>query len=473
VTDWTLEGLAAAIRAGKISPVEATRACLARIDRLDGGLRAFITVDEAGALETARRLEAEQGRGAWRGPLHGVPLAFKDLCFIRGLPTSCGTRTAEYFQAEQDCTVVSRLVAAGAVTLGKLNMTELAMGPFGDNAHHGHAQNPWRAGHCTGGSSSGSAVAVAGRLALGAVGSDTGGSIRLPAAACGIVGLKPTYGRVSRAGAMPLSWSNDHLGPMARTVRDCALLLQVMAGPDALDATSSVEPVPDYGAALGRSVAGLRVGVVENYFFQGIDTEMEAGVRRAVDAIARLGARVSEIPVPDPQTMSDVTNIVSRSEASTIHARLFRERPDEIQPVVRSRLELGMQISAYDYLQALRLRARLTRAFIAQVFADVDLLVAPVIPEPAPSLAHATVGPLHELVTRQGRFSRFTRPFNGLGLPALSVPCGFSAAGLPLAFQIVGRPFDEPTVLRLGDAYQQATDWHTRHPLPREGERAG
>ncbi len=470
MTDWTLEGLAAAIRAGKISPVEATRECLARIERLDGGLRAFITVDPAGALETARRLEAEQGRGAWRGPLHGVPLAFKDLCFIGGLPTSCGTRTAEYFRAEQDCTVVARLAAAGAVTLGKLNMTELAMGPFGDNAHHGHAQNPWRAGHCTGGSSSGSAVAVAGRLALGAVGSDTGGSIRLPAAACGIVGLKPTYGRVSRAGAMPLSWSNDHVGPMARTVRDCALLLQVMAGPDPLDATSSLEPVPDYlaslggSAALGRSVAGLRVGVVENYFFQGIDAEMEAGVRRAVDAIAQLGARVSEVPVPDPQTMSDVTNIVSRSEASTIHARLLRERPDEIQPVVRSRLELGMQISAHDYLQALRLRARLTRAFIAQVFAEVDVLMAPVIPEPAPALAHATVGPVAELVARQGRFSRLTRPFNGLGLPALSVPCGFSSAGLPLAFQIVGRPFDEGTVLRLGDAYQQATDWHTRRP---------
>jgi aspartyl-tRNA(Asn)/glutamyl-tRNA(Gln) amidotransferase subunit A len=470
VTDWTLEGLAAAIRAGKISPVEATRECLARIERLDGRLRAFITVDPAGALETARRLEAEQGRGVWRGPLHGVPLAFKDLCFIRGLPTSCGTRTAEYFLAEQDCTVVARLAAAGAVTLGKLNMTELAMGPFGDNAHHGHAQNPWRAGHCTGGSSSGSAVAVAGRLALGAVGSDTGGSIRLPAAACGIVGLKPTYGRVSRAGAMPLSWSNDHVGPMARTVRDCALLLQVMAGQDALDATSSPQPVPDYLtslgglAALGPPVAGLRVGVVENYFFQGIDAEMEAAVRRAAAMIAQLGARVSELRVPDPQTMSDVTNIVSRSEASTIHARLLRERPDEIQPVVRSRLELGTQIPAYDYLQALRLRARLTRGFIAQVFAEVDVLLAPVIPEPAPALAHATVGPLAELVARQGRFSRLTRPFNGLGLPALSVPCGFSSAGLPLALQIVGRPFDEATVLRLGDAYQQATDWHTRRP---------
>jgi len=464
MTGWTVEGLAIAIREAKVSPVEAARECLERIGRLDGKLRAFIAVDEGRALETARRLEAEQRRGAWRGPLHGVPLAFKDLCFIRGLPTSCGTKTAEYFIAEQDCTAVTRLAAAGAVTLGKLNMTELAMGPFGDNAHHGHAQNPWGAGHCSGGSSSGSGVAVAAGLALGALGSDTGGSIRLPAAACGIVGLKPTYGRVSRAGAMPLSWSNDHVGPMARTVRDCALLLQVVAGRDPLDATSSAQPVPDYLASLGGRITGLRVGVPENFFFQSVHPEMEAAVRKAADVIGHLGALVSEVRLPDPQTMSDVCNIVSRSEGSTIHARLLRERPHEVQPVVRARLELGMQIPAYDYLQALRLRARLTRAFIAEVFAEVDILVAPVIPEPAPPLAHATDGPVHELVARQGRFSRLTRPFNGLGLPALSVPCGFSSAGLPLAFQIVGRPFDEPTVLRVGDAYQQATDWHTRRP---------
>jgi aspartyl-tRNA(Asn)/glutamyl-tRNA(Gln) amidotransferase subunit A len=463
---WTLEGLAGAIRGGKISPVEATQECLGRIGRLDGTLRAFITVDAAGALETARRLEAEQRRGAWRGPLHGVPLAFKDLCFIRGLPTSCGTRTAEYFIAEQDCTAVARLAAAGAVTLGKLNMTELAMGPFGDNAHHGHAQNPWRPGHCAGGSSSGSGVAVAAGLALGALGSDTGGSIRLPAAACGIVGLKPTYGRVSRAGAMPLSWSNDHVGPMARTVRDCALLLQAIAGPDPLDATASAQPVPDYLAACGEPITGLRVGVPENYFFQGVEAGMAAAVRAAAETLGRLGARVSEIRLPDPQSMSDVCNIVSRSEGSTIHARLLRERPHEVQPVVRARLELGLQMPAYDYLQALRLRARLTRAFLAEVFGPVEVLVAPVIPEPAPSLAHATEGPVPELVARQGRFSRLTRPFNGLGLPALSVPCGFSSAGLPLAFQIVGRPFAEATVLRVGAAYQEATDWHTRLPSP-------
>jgi aspartyl-tRNA(Asn)/glutamyl-tRNA(Gln) amidotransferase subunit A len=468
VIGWTIETLAGAIRAGKLSPVEATREALARIERLDGILRAFICLDAARALETARGLEADQRRGAWRGPLHGVPLAFKDLCFVRGWPTSCGTRTAEYFQDEQDCTAVARLVAAGAVTLGKLNMSELAMGPFGDNAHHGHARNPWRVGHCAGGSSSGSAVAVASGLALGAIGTDTGGSIRLPAAACGIVGLKPTYGRVSRAGAMPLSWSNDHVGPMARTVRDCAMLLQVMAGPDPRDATSSPERVPDYLAALGGpagpDLTGMRVGVAENFFFQGVDAEVTAAARKAADVLAWLGAHVGELHVPDPQTMSDVTNIISRSESSAIHARLLRDRPHEIQPVVRARLELGLQIRAHDYLQALRLRARLTRAFVAEVFAQADVLVTPVIPEPAPPLAHATVGPVHELAARQGRFARLTRPFNGLGLPALSVPCGFSSAGLPLALQIVGRPFDEPTVLRLGHAYQQATDWHTKCP---------
>ncbi|HEY7651296.1 MAG TPA: amidase [Methylomirabilota bacterium] len=470
MTGWTVEGLAGAIREGKVSPVEATQECLGRIGQLDAKLRAFITVDEAGALETARRLEDEQRRGAWRGPLHGVPLAFKDLCFIRGLPTSCGTRTAEYFIAERDCTAITRLIAAGAVPLGKLNMTELAMGPFGDNAHHGHARNPWRTEHCSGGSSSGSAVAVAAGLALGALGTDTGGSIRLPAAACGIVGLKPTYGRVSRAGVMPLSWSNDHVGPMARTVRDCALLLQAVAGRDPLDATSSAQPVPDYLAslgglaALGRGIGGLRVGVPENFFFHGVHPEMDGAVRKAAEVIAGLGAQVSEIRLPDPQTMSDVCNIVSRSEGSTIHARLLRERPHEVQPVVRARLELGLQIPAYDYLQALRLRARLARAFMTEVFAQVDILLAPVIPEPAPPLTHATEGPVHELVARQGRFSRLTRPFNGLGLPALSVPCGFSSAGLPLAFQLVGRPFDEATVLKVGDAYQKATDWHTRRP---------
>ena len=420
-------------------------------------------MDAEGALAAARRREAA-GRPEGRGPLHGVPMAFKDLCFIQGLPTSCGTRTARYFTAEHDCTAVARLVGAGAVTLGKLNMTELAMGALGDNPHHGHARNPWNPERCTGGSSSGSGVAVAAGLAYGAIGTDTGGSIRLPAAACGVTGLKPTYGRVSRAGGMALSWSNDHLGPMARTAQDCALMLQAMAGADPLDATASPRPVPDYLAALDTPVGPLRVGVPENFFFQGIDPEMEAGVRAAVATFASLGARVTEVRLPDPQVMNDVTSIISRSESAALHAGLLREKPHELAAFTRARLELGLRVPAYDYLQALRLRARLARAFSRDVWAEVDVLAVPVIPEPAPPLTSALEGPLEEIIVRQGRFSRLTRPFNGLGLPALSLPCGFSRGGLPLAFQLVGRPFDEATVLRLGHAYQQATDWHTRRP---------
>jgi aspartyl-tRNA(Asn)/glutamyl-tRNA(Gln) amidotransferase subunit A len=307
-------------------------------------------------------------------------------------------------------------------------------------------------------------VAVAAGLAAGALGTDTGGSIRLPAAACGITGLKPTYGRVSRAGGMALSWSNDHIGPMARTAEDCALMLQAIAGPDPLDATASPRPVPDYVAALAQPVSGLRIGVPENYFLQGLDPEMEAGVRAAIEALRSLGAPVEEVRLPDPQTMSDVTNIISRSEATALHGHLLRERPQDLGAFTRARLELGLRIPAHDYLQALRLRARLARAFSETVWSRVDLLVAPVIPEPAPPLEAALDGSIDEITIRQGRFSRFTRPFNGLGLPALSLPCGFSRAGLPLAFQIVGRPFDEATVLRAGHAYQRVTDWHARVP---------
>ena len=464
MTDGTIEEIAASIRTGKVSPVEVTEACLGRISRLDGRLRTFITLDAEGALRTARALETEAAAGRWRGPLHGVPLAFKDLCHLAGLPTSCGTKTQEYFVAPHDCTAASRLIAAGAITLGKLNMTELAMGPFGDNAHHGDVQNPWREGHISGGSSSGSGAAVAAGLAFGALGSDTGGSIRLPAACCGIVGLKPTYGRVSRAGAMALSWSNDHLGPLTRTVRDSALLLRIMAGQDPHDATTSSRAVPDYLDGIDDGINGVRVAVPENYFFQGVDPEIEAGVRAALRTLEGLGARIEEIRVPDPQTMSDVCNVISRCEGAAVHARLFRERPEEIQPVVRARLELGFRIPAHDYLQALRLRARLTRAYLREVFSGIDVLVAPVIPEPAPGISHATDGAVSEIAFRQGRFSRLTRPFNGLGLPALSVPCGVSKAGLPLGLQIVGRPFAEAMVLRIGRAYEDATSGSRRHP---------
>ncbi len=464
-TSSTLAALAAAIRAGKLSPVELTRAYLERIGRLDATLRAYITIDGDRALAAAAGLEREAMAGTWRGPLHGVPLAHKDLCLIPGLPTSCGTRTSDYFVGAPPCTAVARLVAAGSLTLGKLNMTELALGPFGDNAHRGDVQNPWALGHVSGGSSSGSGAAVAAGLAAGALGTDTGGSIRLPAACCGLVGLKPTYGRVSRAGVMPLSWSYDHVGPLARTARDAALLLSVIAGHDPLDATSSRRDVPDYLAALDGGAADLRIGVAGGFYAEGLDAEVERALAEAVATIASLGAKVGAVTVPDPGPMvAACSNVMVRAESAAVHSRLLKERPGELQPAVRERMAPGLAVTAYEYLQGERLRARFTREFIETVFARIDVLVTPTIPEPAPALARVKAGATADVIERMGRFSRLTRPFNALGLPALSVPCGATAAGRPLAMQLVGRPFDEATLLRLGHAYEQATPWHRRRP---------
>jgi aspartyl-tRNA(Asn)/glutamyl-tRNA(Gln) amidotransferase subunit A len=464
VTDLTLVELAGSIAARKISAVDVTQACLDRIARLDGRLHAFITVDAEGALTRARALDADLARGVSRGPLHGVPLAYKDLFHVVGLPTSCGTKTAEYFRSDRDSTAVARLQAAGAVTLGKLNMTELALGPFGDNPHHGNVDNPWKAGHVSGGSSSGSGSAVAARLVFGALGSDTGGSIRLPAACCGIVGLKPTYGRVSRAGAMALSWALDHLGPMTRTVRDCALMFELIAGHDPRDATSSRRPAPAVLAGLEGPLSGLRLALPENYYFDGVTAEVTSAVEAAARALESRGARVLPLRLPDPAGIVDVCNVLARAESAVIHSRVLRERPHELGAAVRARLEIGLHVSAHDYLQAGRLRARLTREFVDEVFGEVDAILAAAIPEPAPQLAAVTAGAVEEIVRRMGRFSRLTRPFNGLGLPVLAVPCGLSADGLPLGLQIVGRPFDEATIFRLGLTVEQALP----RPAPRD-----
>ena len=462
--DFTVASLAEAVRTKRVSPVELVRDCLARIDSRNPALRAFITVDADGALATARALEAEAVGGRLRGPLHGVPVAHKDLCVVPGLPTSCGTRTRDYFHSDVPCTAAARLAAAGAILLGKLNMTELAMGPFGDNAHHGDVQNPWRAGHASGGSSSGSAAAVAAGLVAGAIGSDTGGSIRLPAACCGVVGLKPTYGRVSRAGVMPLSWTMDHIGPLAATVTDAALLFSLMAGHDAADPTSSPRPLDDVVGALEMPVAGLRAAVPEAHFFDELSGDVEAAVRAAIGVLEKLGIRVGRATLPDLTSLTqECSTPIVAAEAATAHGRLLRERRDEVQPVVYARAAVGFSVSAVQYLEAQRMRERFVQEFAA-AFADADVLLMPTIPEPAPAYAAAKAGSVEEIVTRMGRFSRLTRPLNAAAVPALSVPCGFSADGRPLALQIVGRAFDEATVLRVGRAYERATDW--RRPPP-------
>jgi len=464
-TDSTLTALAAAIRARALSPVEVVDACLVRIDALDPRLHAFITLDADRARAAARSLERDAMAGRWRGPLHGVPLAFKDLCAVPGLPSSGGTRTRDYFQSPHPCTAVVRLLEAGAIALGTLNMTELALGPFGDNAHHGDVQNPWGAGHVSGGSSSGSGAAVAAGLVPGALGSDTGGSIRLPAACCGIVGLKPTYGRVSRAGVMPLSWTMDHLGPMARTVHDVALMLGVTAGHDPLDPSSSARAVPDYLSALEAPLSGVRAAVPQNHFGDGVDAEVAVAMAAALRTLEGLGVRIASVRVPDPAPITSAcNNPIARTECAATHTRLLRDRPQDLQPVVRSRAESGFAVKAVDYVQALRQRSAIAREFIATAFADADVLLTSTTAEPAPTYATAKSGTVADVVARMSAFTRFTRIFNTIGLPALSLPCGFTATGLPLALQIVGRPFDEATVLRVGHAYEQATAWHRRRP---------
>lgn len=464
ITGWTLTAVAAAIAARRVSPVEATRACLARIDRLDARLRSFITLDPEGALRQAAEREAELMAGRVRGPLHGVPLAYKDLCVVRGLPTTCGTKAGDYFVDVCDATTVARLVAAGAVTIGKLNMSELALGPFGVNGHHGDVETPWKAGHVAGGSSSGSGAAVAAGFVFGALGSDTGGSIRLPAACCGVVGVKPTYGRVSRAGVMPLSWSLDHVGPLARNVRDAAALLGVIAGHDPRDATSSRRRPGDYVAAVDAPLGRVRVGVPENFYFRDLTPDVERAMEVAIAELERIGATVIRLAIPDPTPIVGVSNILVRCESAAVHARTARERPYDLQPEVLLRIEPGFHIPAFDYLQAARLRARFARAFGEQVFDVVDVVVAPTIPEPAPAVAAVKSGTAEERLARMTRFSRLTRPFNALGLPVVSVPCGATADGRPLGLQLAARPFAEATLLQLAHAYEQAAGWHTRRP---------
>jgi aspartyl-tRNA(Asn)/glutamyl-tRNA(Gln) amidotransferase subunit A len=447
-----------------VSPVELTRLYLARIERYDPTLRAYITVTAEAALAAARAAEQEIVAGRYRGPLHGVPLAIKDLLWTAGVRTTAGSRILADFVPTEDATTVARLRAAGAVLLGKTNLEEFAYGATSINPHYGACRNPWHCEHLAGGSSGGSAVAVVAGLCAAALGSDTGGSIRQPAALCGLVGLKPTYGRVSRHGAIPLSWAQDTVGPMTRTVRDAALLLQVLAGPDDRDPACSAVPVPDYTAAVDAGVRGLRLGVPTEFFWERLDPEVERAVRAAIDVLAGLGARVEPLAFPHwPATAAAGATILA-AEAATYHADWLRTRPEDYGPAVRARLRVGATLLALDYLQAQQARAVLVREARA-LFARCDALLTPAVPLPAPRLdADQITWPDGTREDIRGATLRFTRPFNLLGFPALSVPCGFTAGGLPVGLQVVGRPFDEPTVLRVAAAYEAATDWTARRP---------
>lgn len=437
----------------EVSPVELTTEALARIARLDPQLNAFITVLADAALAEARAAEAEIARGAYRGPLHGVPLSLKDLFLTRGVRTTAGSRVLATAVPDRDATVVRKLATAGAVLLGKTNMLEFAYGEVCPD--YGPSRNPWDPAYSTSGSSSGSAAAVAAGLGYASLGSDTGGSIRLPAAWCGIVGLKPTYGLVSRAGVLPLSWSLDHAGPMTRTVRDCALVLAAIAGPDPADPTTARHPVPDYAAALDVSPRELTLGVVEPAADDGVAPEVRGAVDAAADALRGRGYRVKPVTLPHPEQAPRAVLAILYAEASAYHLPWLRAQADDYSANTRERLELGMLLPATVYLRALRARRIITDAYEA-LFREVDLLLMPAGPTVASRLDAPAEAPVRDGGDRMGALIRFSGPFNLTGYPAIAVPTGFTAAGLPLGVQLAGRPFAEPTLLQAAHALEQA-----------------
>jgi aspartyl-tRNA(Asn)/glutamyl-tRNA(Gln) amidotransferase subunit A len=460
----TLTEAAAALARGELSSVELTRRCLARAHCLNAELNCFIRIEDEAALAAARAADAARAAGRAPGPLHGVPIALKDMFYDPARITSGGSRLRRAFRATTTATVLARLTAAGAVNLGALNMTEFALGPTGHNAHYGDCRNPWNTGHIAGGSSSGAGAATAARLVFGALGSDTSGSIRTPAAANGVVGLKPTYGRVSRAGVMPLSWSADHVGTLARPARDCARLLGVIAGHDPADPSSSRRAVPDYEAALGRGVAGLRIGVPRNFYFDGVAPDVRAAVEAALRVYEAAGARVLEVQVPAPEHLTELGRAIIYSEAASIHGEWLRTCPGDYSPQVRARVATGVAIPAPLYLEALKLRPLLLREFVTRVYAQCDLVCTPTLLEPVPTLAATDVGDSAALWRLISALGHCTAPFNYLGVPALTLHAGFTDNGLPAGLQLVGRPFAEELLLCAAAAYQSATDWHTRLP---------
>jgi len=464
---WDLSELADAIAAKRISSVEATEACLARIALWQPRVNAFLRIHQDKALAQARAMDAELAAGKRRGPLHGVPMAHKDMYYRKGELSTGGSAIRRDWRPSTTATVLEKLDRAGVVELGFLNMAEFAAGPTGHNVHHGHCRNPWDQARVTGGSSSGSGASVAARLVYGALGSDTGGSIRLPAAACGVVGMKATYGRVSRAGAVARSWSLDHVGPLTRTVRDNARMLMAIAGHDPNDSTTSEKPVPDYEALLDGGVSDLKIGLaLPNDGPAPLDSGIGAAVQAAADALGRLGAKVSTVTLPDFTALYRSAEVMVKCEAAAMHRPWMEKTPELYANQVRTRMEAGFFIPATQYIDALRLRAHFVQEFLATSMADVDAIVLPAIPFPIPTLEETDTeekgGPA--VLKMVAGFTGLTRPFNTLGVPALSVPCGFDGNGAPIGLQLVGRPFDEALLYRVGHAYQGATDFHTRVP---------
>lgn len=461
--ELTLTEATDAVREGRITSRALVEAALERIAQWQPVVNAFACAQAETALAAADLADAAVRGGEALGPLHGVPLAHKDMFFRPGRRSSMGSRAAPP-AGDVLSTVLARLDAAGAIELGTLNMAEFALGPTGHNAYLGDCRNPWDPDYVACGSSSGCGAAVGARLAWGSFGSDTGGSVRLPASACGVLGLKPTNGRVSLAGMMPLAPSVDVPGILGRSARDVARLLTVVAGHDPADARSSHRPTPDYEAGLGRGIAGLRIGVPQNHFFDVVAPDVSRAVSEALRTLHSLGATVVPIDVPSPEHLTELSRVLVYSEAAAVHGSWMRTHASEYSPQVRTRAATGFAIPAAAYEQAQQLRPRLLRRFVESVFVECDVLYLPTLGIPVPTLAETDVGSAAVMWDRIAVLVRCTAPFNYLGLPALSVPCGFTGNGLPTSFQVVARPFAEAVLLRVAHAFETATDWSRRVP---------
>ncbi|MGA9039410.1 MAG: amidase [Terriglobales bacterium] len=445
------------LQARKISPVDLTQDCLARIEKLNPVLNAFITVTADSALAQARQAEKEIQRGKWRGPLHGIPLALKDLIDTAGILTTAGSALFQDRIPSDDAEVVRGLKDAGAVLLGKQNLHEFAYGGSSVVSHYGPVRNPWNPAHIAGGSSGGSAASVAADLGYAAIGTDTAGSVREPAALCGVVGLKPTYGRVSTRGVIPLSMSLDHVGPITRTVADAAILLQTIADPTAKDEAGNTMNIPDYASSLGEKLSPLKVGVPRSFFYEDLDPEVASAVDQALSVLKTLTAEMREISLT-----VDADRRLQMAESYSVHAEFVARSPELYQPETLRRIRSGENISQSQVLES-RAKLEQARREIKRAFEKVDVLVTPTTPIPAPILAKLEQQPA-QLRPTELLLLRNTRPFNVWGIPAISIPCGFTRAGLPIGLQISASHWGEATVLQLAYAYEQATEWHKRRP---------
>jgi aspartyl-tRNA(Asn)/glutamyl-tRNA(Gln) amidotransferase subunit A len=442
-----------------------TQACLARIGAWQKHTNAFVAVDHGGALKAAARADALNAHGAASGLLHGVPLAHKDIFSRANTLVSIGSKIPSSPSTET-ASVLARLDAAGAIELGALNMVEFAAGATGHNAHFGDCRNPWNTERMPGGSSSGSAAAVAARMAMGALGTDTGGSIRLPAHCCGVVGLRPTYGRVSRHGVFPRAWSLDTVGPLARTAEDAALLLQAIAGEDPFDSAAEGVHVPNYRAYLTQPLAGIRVGVPKNRYYTEIDAGIAALLEASRATLAKLGAALVDIETPDPEPLTALALTIGRAEGAAIHGDWIASRAGDYGPGIREALEVGLFVPAMRYIDAQRHRGLMLKRWLEEVFGKVEMLHVPAFGLTTPTLAecagHAASPALSDA------YGRFTWPFGFLGLPSIVVPVGFQEDGLPAGMQLVGRPFAEALLLNAAHLYQRETRWHEKAPaLPK------